>query len=384
MEFIISLLPFMLCASLPVQAVSSVPEFNVTLTYDGSFGIRVRNKPWFTSTTPFLVADGVRYGVQAPVVIPGMLPIMDAPLVLTDAEWADGKDALGSYTGVSYTYYANITRLLLTIRAYDSIVVFTQAFPDGLNNTGVPDKRKVLSGYPGFQWDFVFQGYIPSGYLTYSGPLDGIRSVRKGRWEPWQQTVADGREASGPLCLFNASGSEAVIISPLTKVMTLSPWHRHWPSTGTGTDGQSYWGIDRDIETLPPGYKAEVILVYSPYGVGQVFEDWGDAMRRYSGQGAPASHWSSGLDKVGYWTGPGSFYYDNTGQNTTYEDVILEVEKKAKIQRVPFGFLELDNWWYESEANRTEAIVTWAANNNSLPDGLGNFEQPLVVVCSAW
>lgn len=89
-------------------------------------------------------------------------------------------------------------------------------------------------------------------------------------WEPWQQTVADGREASGPLCLFNASGSEAVIISPLTKVMTLSPWHRHWPSTGMGTEGQSYWGIDRDIETLPPGYKAEVILVYSPYGVGQV------------------------------------------------------------------------------------------------------------------
>lgn len=72
------------------------------------------------------MADGVRYGVQAPVVIPGMLPIMDAPLVLTDAEWADGKDALGSYTGVIYTYYANITRLLLTIRAYDSIVVFTQ------------------------------------------------------------------------------------------------------------------------------------------------------------------------------------------------------------------------------------------------------------------
>lgn len=66
-------------------------------------------------------------------------------------------------------------------RTYVYIDVCIQAFPDGLNNTGVPDKRKVLSGYPGFQWDFVFQGYIPSGYLTFSGPLDGIRSVRKGR-----------------------------------------------------------------------------------------------------------------------------------------------------------------------------------------------------------
>lgn len=114
------------CKCVRVTFLLSAAEFNVTLTYDGSFGIRVGDKPWFTSAPPFLVADGVRYGVEAFVVFPGEIPIIDAPLVWTAAEWVDGKDALGSYRGVSYTYYANTTRLLLTIRAYDSIVVFTQ------------------------------------------------------------------------------------------------------------------------------------------------------------------------------------------------------------------------------------------------------------------
>jgi hypothetical protein len=73
--------------------------------------------------------------------------------------------------------------------------------------------------------------------------------------------------------LFNTSGSDAVIVSPLSNVMHVSPWHRKWVTSDPHfpvTEGQSYWGIDRGLDSLPPGFKAEVIVVYSPAGVGKV------------------------------------------------------------------------------------------------------------------
>ena len=92
------------------------------------------------------------------------------------------------------------------------------------------------------------------------------------RWNPFKDIIPDGMSASGPLCFFNTSNSDAVVVSPLTQVMHVSPWHRRWDvgPQFSSTEGQSYWGIDRDLISLPAGFKVEVILVYSPDGIRKV------------------------------------------------------------------------------------------------------------------
>ena len=103
--------------------------------------------------------------------------------------------------------------------------------------------------------------------------LVSARLVAFDRWQPLEEDIAGGMGVSSPICFFNTSSSEAVVVSPLTQAMHLSPWHRRWKASSNVIavgQGQSYWGIDRDLLSLPAGFKVEVILVYSPNGIGMV------------------------------------------------------------------------------------------------------------------
>ena len=53
--------------------------------------------------------------------------------------------------------------------------VHFQTFPHGLQNPGIPDNRLILSGFPAFSWNIVFN--TATGYLTFHGDLTGDSAV---------------------------------------------------------------------------------------------------------------------------------------------------------------------------------------------------------------
>ncbi|KAK7495773.1 hypothetical protein BaRGS_00012993, partial [Batillaria attramentaria] len=386
------LLCFFLLSTL--LAVASPSGLNSTLTYSGSYEIRINNKQWLNSADAFVVADGIRYGNNNSAIFSGQVPGVDSRLLLKSAQDRKGQDTLGDFRAMRYEYFAGETQVDMEIRVYDSMVVFSQTFPGGLNNPGVPDDRKVLTGFPAFQWDIVFGSYTADGFLTFSGELNGADAVSTGKWAPLYNASLppDGINAAGPLCLFNTSSKDVIIISPLTKVMAVSPWHRQWKAGYPRypiTEGQSYWGLDRDLVSVPPGFKAEVILLYSPDGVGKALETWGKALRRYHGTSGVTPPATPFVDKLGYWTGKGSFFYNNTKELDVfnYEQIVLAVKMFADRHQVPLGSVELDDWWYESGIT-PDAVVTWDANKTSVPDGIRLLAEklgvPLVLKCGWW
>nr|KAG5705753.1 hypothetical protein BaRGS_027412 [Batillaria attramentaria] len=258
------LLCFFLLSTL--LAVASPSGLNSTLTYSGSYEIRINNKQWLNSADAFVVADGIRYGNNNSAIFSGQVPGVDSRLLLKSAQDRKGQDTLGDFRAMRY------------------------------------DK-------------------------------------------------------------------DVIIISPLTKVMAVSPWHRQWKAGYPRypiTEGQSYWGLDRDLVSVPPGFKAEVILLYSPDGVGKALETWGKALRRYHGTSGVTPPATPFVDKLGYWTGKGSFFYNNTKELDVfnYEQIVLAVKMFADRHQVPLGSVEIDDWWYESVIT-PDAVVTWDANKTS-------------------
>ena len=101
---------------------------NTTLTYSGSYEIRIHGKQWFESAAPFVVADGLRYSVNGSAIFRGQVPAMDRQLLLKSQEPSQGSDVLGRFTAFDYVYFAGDTRMDLGIRSYQSAVVFSQVW----------------------------------------------------------------------------------------------------------------------------------------------------------------------------------------------------------------------------------------------------------------
>ena len=95
-------------------------------SYSGSYEISINGKPWFRSSPPFVVANGIRYSINNSAIFRRQLPDMDKELLLKSAEPRTGQDELGQFRGILYEYIAGETRIDLQIRSYQSAVVFSQ------------------------------------------------------------------------------------------------------------------------------------------------------------------------------------------------------------------------------------------------------------------
>ena len=103
-----------------------LPGFDTVTSYSGSYEISINGKPWFRSSPPFVVANGIRYSINNSAIFRRQLPDMDKELLLKSAEPRTGQDELGQFRGILYEYIAGETRIDLQIRSYQSAVVFSQ------------------------------------------------------------------------------------------------------------------------------------------------------------------------------------------------------------------------------------------------------------------
>ena len=66
-----------------------------------------------------------------------------------------------------------------------------------------------------------------------------------------------------------------------------------------------------------------------------------------------------------------AFYYYKTEANKTSEQTLIDVQKNAEAQGVPYSYVLLDSWWYYKGPGA--GVTLWDARPDVFPDGLAGF-----------
>src|SRR6266487_3174489 len=313
----------------------SPPSFVTGVTFTSPAGVSV------------LVTSGGAYSIRA--LSPAWTFGGNIGKSLANTTVHAGKDHIGSYQEITFTYQASTARSG-AIRVYDSkpVVLFTDTYLSAGSNS---DPFPRLTQYP-----------LHLQHLTYSGTFAHYSFRTMGYDSPW---------------LFFDTRGNSFMLSPAANFMLAS--------TQREPDGSIASGINAAIPLLPQGFTQRTFLVIGS-GINATFETWGHAMTDLQGKDRPANDANIPLDFLGYWTDAGATYYYSFDPAKGYTGTLLAVRDAFHRLGIPLGYMELDSWWYPKGLSASwqgdtlgdkGGIYTYTADPTLFPQGLKGFHQKL-------
>jgi len=186
--------------------------------------------------------------------------------------------------------------------------------------------------------------------------------------------------SAGPILFYN-DRLETVMVSPLD----------HFLVAMSGAEASRFRvGLEGDLKSIPAGFELPLVFYFSK-GIRQSFDDWGALLRKWHKKERPGLYADPGISCLGYWTDNGSYYYYKTAKGMTYEQTLLKVKDEADRRGVPFGYFQLDSWWYPKTTDKKTGIgpfdwlshflfggaIKWEARPELFPGGVEVFAQKL-------
>lgn len=175
---------------------------------------------------------------------------------------------------------------------------------------------------------------------------------------------------NGPLILF-ADDLDTIVFSPLDHFYVSLIWYE---------DGQIHYGVEGEVDEIPAGLSHRFLMVEG-HGINRTIEAWGKRLREDRGTTAPDRYADRGLSHLGYWTDNGAYYYYETEGDLNEEDTLLAVKAEADELGVPYGYFQLDSWWYfkapGSGLNPHGGVTRWEPQPEMFPSGLEAFQEKL-------
>lgn len=172
----------------------------------------------------------------------------------------------------------------------------------------------------------------------------------------------------GPMILY-ADDGDAIVFSPLD---------RFFESVVNFRRGKIVSGVAGEIDTIPAGWTHRFILVRGR-GIGATVDYWGDLMRAEHGRERADRYADVGLSYLGYWTDNGAYYYYQTEPGMNEADTLLAVKDDADARGIPYGYFQLDSWWYFKTPGLISpgGLIRWEPIPEMFPDGLAAFQDEL-------
>ncbi|MCC6159635.1 MAG: hypothetical protein IT350_16405 [Deltaproteobacteria bacterium] len=172
----------------------------------------------------------------------------------------------------------------------------------------------------------------------------------------------------GPLILY-ADDGETIVFSPLDQF---------FESVVNFRRGNIVSGVAGEIDAIPAGWTHRFILARGR-GINAAVEYWGDLMRAEHGKARPDRYADVGLGYLGYWTDNGAYYYYQTEPGMNEADTLLAVKDDADTRGIPYGYLQLDSWWYFKVPGLISpgGLIRWEPIPAMFPDGLAAFQDEL-------
>jgi len=226
--------------------------------------------------------------------------------------------------------------------------IFTHRFPDGMTGTATGDFYKLAVTYPSIPVE------------------EKYRHVLCFRMSPFAPPSRSPIPSHGPL----------ILISDDLEVIVFSPMDRFFVSQVLWEDGRIVYGVEGDVEEIPAGFTHRFLLVKGK-GVNATVERWGELMRRHYGRERADRYADLGVSFLGYWTDNGAYYYYNTEPDMNEQETLLAVKADADARNIPYGYMQLDSWWYFKEREGSGGLVLWEPQPWMFPEGLAPFREAL-------
>ena len=275
----------------------------------GRFDVVIDGNNWF----PAGAAPSVRHNGK-------LYSAADKSLALLHTTSASGADALGPFNSTVWEWalaHEKTTFYVTELRAYADALLFKQSFPVGTSDSATGDKNALVSTFPSFA--------LPSdelsgvGFLSYQGPMVGF-NYKSGPWGASSASkIGGGISGSGPLVVSGPSSS--VVLSAASNFMAAS-------QNVSSTNDLSY-GVMGNVSSIPKGYTIEFLLSYTSEGASfrRAMMEWGDKLLGRAGGKRREDSWASDLtlQRLGYSTDNGAYYYYLTEVGKDYEQTMLDV-----------------------------------------------------------
>ena len=128
------------------------------------------------------------------------------------------------------------------------------------------------------------------------------------------------------------------------------------------------------------GDEPQRFVIAEGKGIHATMLAWGQAMRSQAGKVVPDRYADPGLSTLGYWTDNGAYYYYATEEGMNEQETLLAVRDEANEREIPYGYMQLDSWWYFKEnmdSLSPGGLTRWEPRPEMFPEGLEIFQQKL-------
>ncbi len=259
---------------------------------------------------------------------------------LKDAVASKGRDAIGAYQQIAFTWQAEQTPMTGQIRLYEQkpLALFSA--------TCQKATELAPAAFPAFS-------RLPSNLYVYSHSL-----------KEFGPPQFNANEISTPWLLFDAQAN-AMLISPASHFMVAS-------MSGDGHQRVAS-GFNPNLRHLPAGFTQQTLVAFGK-GINRTWDLWGDALLALNGSKGkrPANDADVILKYLGYWTDNGTFYYYHYDDDKGYTGTLQALVSRYHREKIPIRYLQLDSWWYSKSTTSAEGKPGKAKKIESLPEGEWN------------
>jgi hypothetical protein len=259
-----------------------------------------------------------------------------------------GVDGAGAYHEVTFAF-TDTSAKSGSIRLYDAkpAAILTETYVAAASNDGTP--FPTFTSYPQLPYHASY------GDAEFSPVSFGTLT------------------ADSPFVFFDANAN-AFILSAASNFMNAS-------TAQSSSTGALSSGIDPAVTALPAGFTHSTVLVGEP-GINAAYATWGGVLTGLSGKTRVASDSTPYLERFGYWTDNGAYYYYNYDADAGYPGTLEGVSAYFTSIGVPLAYMQIDSWWYPKGPqqlwnDKADGLYTYTADTTVLPSGLGSLQQAL-------
>lgn len=329
---------WLLCTAVLVTVQAAPANLAINVLSSGAWSLSLAGTPWFASpaTAPSICVSGAQ-----------------TALSLTSTTSASGTDTFGPWTGTALTWTAPSNPSAIVVHTFQvyttqsSIVVMTASFPRGLDTNGCPGGPKGISiPFPAIN---TTAARAPSlGFLQWRDEALKTSATSLGL-----ASLGANALDAGPIVSYEMSGPVPSRASISWSSLTAHKILPHVTTASTHTYAQ---GLSAAIPSVPANWNYSVVFVGTTGGPTSATYAHGALLQSYyQTRRLP----SVTLDKVGYYTDDGAYYYvweafGIAARPWPAEKGLIEVVNNLTMSGVPVSYLQLDDWWYTGESMQAQ------------------------------
>ncbi len=241
-----------------------------------------------------------------------------------------------------------------------------------------------------FSWRVADAGPVatPPAFPDFVTVPAGLHSLSHRQMNFAPPVFDDPQDVSTPWVLFTGAG-HALIISPASDFFLAS-------MLGDARTRVAV-GLNAEVGKLPAGFSAAAVVAAAP-DIASAYDAWGAALRGLYHRRPASAEADPILRDIGVLTdNAGGHYYYNYeyAEGLNYEESLVRFLERSREAGFPFGYLQLDSWWYaksswnpeekvgriknpalpDEDWNRYGGLVEWKAQPGVFPKGMAAFHE---------